>query len=302
MSQEPLGTLLLRRGLITDEQLATALAVQQGTGEQLGHILVARGYATPATVALGLATQHGGLLKTEYGFATGYETSGGAVAVAEVADVADPEADRDAVRAELSLAAAEGETLRDDNARLTELRGELEQRLAAASQRAASLERELAARDVSIEEFRAAAGAWETGLAERDATIAELLAARDDALSQLRDTEAALATRDAAVHELTVGRSELERQRDDALEQMRASEIEAAAAPTPAVSADDWAAADRHLLFFHGSEGYELVEREGAPPAAGAKVRLENRVQVVARVAGSPTPGARVPCAYLVLP
>jgi hypothetical protein len=295
MSREPLGTLLVRRGLITNEQLAAALADQRGTGEPLGHILVARGYATPATVALALATQHGGLLKTEYGFATGFET--GAVAVA---DAADPEADRDAVRAELSLAAAETEKLRDDNARLTELRAELEQRLATASQRAASLERELAARDVSIEGFKAVADSWETGLAQRDTRIAELLAARDDALSQLRDTKGALATRDAAVHELTVGRSELERQRDAALEQLRASEVEAAALSST-MSTDNWAAADRHLLFFQGSDGYELVECDGPPPAPGAQVRLENGVQVVARVAGSPTPGARVPCAYLVL-
>jgi hypothetical protein len=242
MSQEPLGTLLLRRGLITNEQLATALADQQATHEPLGHILVARGYATPATVALALATQHGGLLKTEYGFATGFETTGVAVA-----DVVDPEADRDAVRAELSLAAAETEKLRGDNARLTELRSALEQRFATASQRAASLERELVA---------------------RDSAIAELIAARD-----------------AAVHELTVERSELERERAAAFE----------------LSADPWAEADRHLLFFQGSDGYELVERDGPPPAPGTQVQLENGVQVVARVAGATTPGARVPCAYLLV-
>src|SRR5919204_5249793 len=71
-AQEPLGAMLVRRGLITEEQLAVALAAQQECGEPLGQIVVARGYATPATVAQALATQHGGLLKTEYGFATGF--------------------------------------------------------------------------------------------------------------------------------------------------------------------------------------------------------------------------------------
>ena len=69
---EPLGTLLLKRGLITQEQLTAALEAQKGSGEPLGAIVVAQGFATPATVAQALATQSGGLLKTEYGFATGF--------------------------------------------------------------------------------------------------------------------------------------------------------------------------------------------------------------------------------------
>src|SRR6476646_4704310 len=69
---EPLGTLLLTRGLITQEQLAAALEAQKGSGEPLGAIVVAQGFATPATIAQALATQSGGLLKTEYGFATGF--------------------------------------------------------------------------------------------------------------------------------------------------------------------------------------------------------------------------------------
>ena len=74
---EQLGTLLVKRGLITDEQLATALAEQQASGEPLGKIVVARGFASPAMVAQALATQHGGLLKTEYGFATGFGSASG---------------------------------------------------------------------------------------------------------------------------------------------------------------------------------------------------------------------------------
>jgi hypothetical protein len=62
MDQQPLGALLLRRGLITEEQLAAALADQKDTGEPLGQIVVSRGYAASAAVAQALASQHGGLL------------------------------------------------------------------------------------------------------------------------------------------------------------------------------------------------------------------------------------------------
>jgi hypothetical protein len=376
----------VRRGLITKDQLEAALAGQHATGEQLGQIVVSRGYTTAAMVAQALATQHGGLLKTEYGFATGFFSGSaptsfteppvsapaastsrrGAVmapaapAAADVVEaprIVDPRADRDAVREELSLAAAETEKLQDDNARLAELRATLEQRLATESQRTASLERELAdakeegssgselesrladetrrvaelaaqlaARDATIEEFEAVAESWQTGLAERDvaianfkavadawqtalaerdAAIAELRTARDDALSQLRDAKGALAA--AGVDETQL--SELERERDAALAKLQASEAQLAElvaaraeaiVPAATPDAEPWAAADRHLVFFQGPDGYELVERDGPPPPAGAHVQLESGVQVVARVAASPAPGRRVPCAYLI--
>jgi hypothetical protein len=66
----PLGEILVRHGVITQDELAIALAEQQVTGESLGSIVIARGFAASTTVAAALATQHGGLLKTEYGFAT----------------------------------------------------------------------------------------------------------------------------------------------------------------------------------------------------------------------------------------
>src|SRR5690242_2440680 len=72
---EPLGALLVKRGLITQEQLSVALEAQKGSGEPLGAIVVAHGFASPATIAQALATQFGGLLKTEYGFATGFGAS-----------------------------------------------------------------------------------------------------------------------------------------------------------------------------------------------------------------------------------
>jgi len=72
MRAEPLGALLASRGHITEEQLELALTEQKATGRPLGEIIVARGFAPLPAVAQALATQHGGLLKTEYGFATGW--------------------------------------------------------------------------------------------------------------------------------------------------------------------------------------------------------------------------------------
>lgn len=77
----PLGQLLIERGFLSEDQLASALAQQARTGSPLGELLVELGYVPAALIAQALATQHGGLLKTEYGFATGF-TDTSAVATA----------------------------------------------------------------------------------------------------------------------------------------------------------------------------------------------------------------------------
>jgi type IV pilus assembly protein PilB len=55
----PLGSLLLRDGLLTAEQLELALAEKDETGRRLGEIVVARNWVSPAALALLLAEQHG---------------------------------------------------------------------------------------------------------------------------------------------------------------------------------------------------------------------------------------------------
>ncbi len=222
-AQEPLGSVLVKHGLITPEQLTDALARQRTSGKPLGAIVVELGFATPASIGQALATQHGGLLKTEYGFATGFGAGGLATAVAiEAPPVSgpappfDPGKGHEAIRAELSVAAAETERLSDANERLAEARAELEQRLAHATRRIAALEHELAER--------------------RSAEVAPPALAR-------------------------------------------------------------WEDAQRHLVFFQGVEGYELLERDGPPPAEGAHVDG----QLVVRVASAPFPGSELPCAYLAL-
>lgn len=58
--------------------------------------------------------------------------------------------------------------------------------------------------------------------------------------------------------------------------------------------------ADTHLLFVSKPSGYELVERDGEPPAAGDAVELEEGARfTVAKVGPSPLPDDARPCAYL---
>ena len=54
-----------------------------------------------------------------------------------------------------------------------------------------------------------------------------------------------------------------------------------------------------HLLFVWKPTGYELVERDGEPPAAGSEVEQDGRALRVAKVGPSPLPGDTRPCAFL---
>jgi type IV pilus assembly protein PilB len=55
----PLGTLLVRDGLVTTEQLELALAEKEQTGRRLGEIVVAHGWVDASALARLLAEQHG---------------------------------------------------------------------------------------------------------------------------------------------------------------------------------------------------------------------------------------------------
>ena len=54
-----------------------------------------------------------------------------------------------------------------------------------------------------------------------------------------------------------------------------------------------------YLVFVWKPTGYELQEREGDPPSAGAEVEEEGKTMRVTKVAPSPLPGDARPCAYL---
>jgi hypothetical protein len=59
--------------------------------------------------------------------------------------------------------------------------------------------------------------------------------------------------------------------------------------------------ADQHLLFVSKPTGYELMAREGEPPAVGSNVELDGQdgSWIVSRISPSPMPGDKRPCAYL---
>jgi hypothetical protein len=58
--------------------------------------------------------------------------------------------------------------------------------------------------------------------------------------------------------------------------------------------------AGKHLLFLTRPTGYELVERDGDPPAPGDAVELDGEGRfVVSKVAPSPLPDDDRSCVYL---
>ena len=65
------------------------------------------------------------------------------------------------------------------------------------------------------------------------------------------------------------------------------------AVPDPAPSVDD------HVLLVPAPDGYRLLEREGAPPARGDLLDVDNDRFSVLRLGPSPLPADRRRCAYL---
>ena len=58
----------------------------------------------------------------------------------------------------------------------------------------------------------------------------------------------------------------------------------------------------KYLLFISKPTGYELLEREGEPPAVGSEVELDEGAGakfVVSKIAPSPLPQDDRQCAYL---
>jgi hypothetical protein len=55
-----------------------------------------------------------------------------------------------------------------------------------------------------------------------------------------------------------------------------------------------------YLVFVWSPAGYRLQERSGELPEVGAKVEEGDRTFRVTKVAPSPLPGDRRPCAYLL--
>jgi hypothetical protein len=59
---------------------------------------------------------------------------------------------------------------------------------------------------------------------------------------------------------------------------------------------------DGHVLFVSKPTGYELVSRDGDPPAIGAEVQFDDQDGrwFVTRIGPSPLPADKRRCAYLI--
>jgi hypothetical protein len=163
--------------------------------------------------------------------------------------------------------------------------GRLEEELAGALEAKADLERRAAELERQREEERERRETVEASAREQVRRTEELSRARD---GDERRAEAAEAQ--AERHELRV--RELEQ---------RCVELEETLAAADAVPDRDGtpAAASRHLLFVQAGAGYELLEREGAPPERGDAVELDETRFVVVKLGCSPIARDRRPCAYL---
>jgi hypothetical protein len=209
----------------------------------------------------------------------------------------------ESVRAELEqrLAGLEDEVaerLKSAAGEFESARVGLEQQLTDARERVASLEADLATRDASIEELKASVATVEAELAAAGASDS----VRVELEQQLASLEADLAARlKAAAVDFEAVRIALEQQLTDAHERVASLEAEVATreaeiAERSVTPAGRWDAAQSHLVFFQGKDGYELHERSGPPPLEGSKVGQ----QLVARISSAPFPGSALPCAYLV--
>ena len=67
----PLGRILVEQGLLTSEELETALEQQERSGKRLGETIVECGFVSGPELSSALASQYGIELKTETGFGTG---------------------------------------------------------------------------------------------------------------------------------------------------------------------------------------------------------------------------------------
>jgi hypothetical protein len=170
-----------------------------------------------------------------------------------------------------------------------EARAELEGRLQQAAEglrEAAGVRIELEAR---LEVMTAQATSVEAAAAQADQLRVAVAAATSEANEHRLAAAAAEQETALLEHRLTTMRMELERRDAEHVE------LEVVVDPDP------WAGAESHLVFFQGSEGYELVELDGPPPAEGTQIELPALpMQTVARVGRSPFRGDSIPCAYLV--
>jgi hypothetical protein len=278
----PLGQLLVNAGLLTEAELQDALAEQQRSRRPLGEILVERGFVSGGAVANALASQHGGLLRTEYGVATGLKPR----------DAASSATTPPLLPPALPGAPTRVETLDDHAAALAARFGNANGKHAEESPSPATPDPAGAPQPDDRDER----------LAALETQVEALTVARDKALHA-----AAL-----AIQTLDELLADSERRREDAEARCAAleAELERSRVPSSERSTDSQApepgpARSRHAILVPTPTGPELVARVGEVPAVGKELELVVAGQRarfrVNRIEPAPLPGPHLDCAYLEL-
>lgn len=199
-AEQPLGELLLSRGLLTPEQLEQALAQQREHKRPLGEIIVRLGFTTGPTIAQALATQHGRIFKSEYGFATGFDAK---LAAAEI-DLP-PVTVRDGDRLTLVPPAVNSGGRTDptreepEDPPAAERQPEIQAEVAAAEARLDQLAEQLAGAAVKILSTERDRDAALAALAESEAAYATLEESRQPLAERVETLESELAQTRTAV-------------------------------------------------------------------------------------------------------
>ncbi len=279
----PLGRLLVEQGLLTDEELERALAQQQITGKRLGETIVECGFVSRPDLSNALASQYGIELTTETGFGTGlraqiqqrHESDRGRVVPIGIVQLQEPDEATDA------------EPVGDESPAEAALLAQLEEqwaKLAAAEEQLAAREHERATITADRDHRRAQVVRFVRRVRERDEAADGMRSAIERLAGDVRGC-------DAEIERL---RSENTHRRAQAARLLgRLRELRREPAPDPVVPATS------HLVFLQLASGYELVEREGPPPALHSPVELPGLCDGLLVVAGSrpsPFPGDGRPC------
>jgi MSHA biogenesis protein MshE len=321
----PLGRLLVEQGLLSGDDLERALAEQQVTGERLGETIVKLGMVSGPELANALAAQYGIELTTEKGFGTGLRSE---IQRRHESDrrqvvhlVPDPVTDTSPLHV-VAAETAEPELAPEPDAADAPLLAQLEEQWA----KLAAAEEALVERERELEELARSHDRGRAELAERERELTELAESRERELAESAERERELRdlaeSRQRELAELSDRARELSelaerperelaelterherdlRQREEVNERLREQIDELRRAPGELPDPVPTAPAS-HLVFVQLDERYELISRDGPPPAPSTPLSLpdiDEGVFVVAGHRSSPLPGDARPCVFV---
>ncbi len=317
----PLGRLLVEQGLLSGDDLERALAEQQTTGQRLGETIVKLGFVSGPDLANALAAQYGIELTTEKGFGTGLRSeiqrrheSDRKRVVQLVPNVdaavdADSELEQETEAEIFEFVPAPEPALEPGEAALLAQLEEQWAKLAAAEATLAEREHELAElaenRERELAELAESHERETAERAERERELTKRAESRERELAELaegrRDLSDLAESRERELAELAERHQHDVRRLEEVNEQLRA-QVEGLRRLPADILEPVPAAAASHLVFVQLDERYELISREGPPPAPSTPLSLpdvDEGMFVVAGRRSSPLPGDARPCVFV---